>query len=61
MRIVHVADESKEDITSLVFTPNGSKLYAANAAGAIFMYDAFDNFRLAAQLRRHDEVSEWLG
>lgn len=55
LRVVYVASDAKEEITSLLFSPDGSKVYAASLDNAIYVYDALNNFTLLATLSTHSE------
>ena len=54
-RIVYVANDAKEEIASLIFSPDGSKVYAASLDAVIYIYDALNNFQLMGRLQGHAE------
>jgi WD40 repeat protein/Ca2+-binding EF-hand superfamily protein len=55
IRLVYIATEPKDAITSMVFAPDGTKVYAASLDGQIYIYDALNNFSLMATLQGHTE------
>lgn len=55
IRLVYIATEPRDAITSLVFAPDGSKVYASSLDGNIYIYDALNNFSLLATLSGHAE------
>lgn len=55
LRVVHVTEDAKDDITSLVFSPDGARLYGASLDCNIYIYDAFDNFKYISTMFGHSE------
>lgn len=55
LRVVHTAADAKDAITSVIFTPDGSKLLAASLDFNIYMYDALNNFTLIQTFSSHTE------
>lgn len=56
LRLVHTAGDAKDTITSVVFTPDGSKLLASSLDGNVYIYDALNNFALLMSLTgKHKE------
>jgi WD40 repeat protein len=54
-RIVYMTQDAKEEITSLIFSPDGSKAYVGSLDRIIYIYDALNNFQLLGQLPGHNE------
>lgn len=54
-RIVYITNDAKDEIQSLVFSPDGSKVYVASLDSVIYIYDALNNFQLLGQLTGHTE------
>eukprot|EP00600_Ochromonadales_sp_CCMP1393_P002263 CAMPEP_0174977188 /NCGR_PEP_ID=MMETSP0004_2-20121128/13465_1 /TAXON_ID=420556 /ORGANISM="Ochromonas sp., Strain CCMP1393" /LENGTH=2877 /DNA_ID=CAMNT_0016228333 /DNA_START=290 /DNA_END=8924 /DNA_ORIENTATION=- len=50
LRIVYTTKDAKDSITSVLFTPDGSKLLAASLDGNVYIYDALNNFQLLLSL-----------
>lgn len=56
LRSVHVTNDASNDVTSVVFNPQGSKLFASSEDGNIYVYDALDNFKLVNTLENEKEL-----
>jgi WD40 repeat protein len=54
-RIVYMSQDAKEEITSIIFSPDGSKVYVGSLDRIIYIYDALNNFQLLGQLPGHNE------
>lgn len=46
LRIVHKISDAKDEITCVLFTPDGSKLLTSSKDGNVYIYDALNNFLL---------------
>ena len=55
VRIVHTTNDAREEIATVVFSPDGSKVYAGSLDAGIYVYDALNNFRLITTLSGHTE------
>jgi len=50
LRIVYTTQDASDDITCVLFSPDGHYLYASSRDTDIYVYDAFDNFKLTSKL-----------
>lgn len=55
IRLVYVAADARDHISSLVFAPDGTRVFAASLDGSIYVYDALNNFALMTTLQGHNE------
>ena len=53
LNIVHIAGDASEVINDIVFSIDGSRVYAASGDNNIYVYDALDNFKLVNTLKVH--------
>ena len=55
LNIVHRTTDSTHSISSVAFSPDGSKLYGASLDGIVYVYDALANFVLLSKLHGHTQ------
>ena len=55
LNIVHRTTDSSHSITSVAFSPDGSKLYGTSLDGIVYVYDALANFVLLSKLHGHTQ------
>jgi WD40 repeat protein len=55
LNVVHIAGDAFEGITSVVYAPDGSKVFCASLDTNIYVYNALDNFKLFMVLKAHSE------
>lgn len=55
IRIVHTTNDAREEIVSVAFSPDGSKVYAGSMDSTIYVYDALNNFQMVNTLNGHSE------
>jgi WD40 repeat protein len=55
LNIVHIAGDAQDVISAVVFSTDGSRLYAGSGDSNIYVYDALDNFKLFNTLKVHGE------
>ena len=53
LRIVTLIGDANDSINCLCFSPDGARLYAGSGDSNIYIYDAFDNFKLMNTLKVH--------
>ena len=53
LRTVYETQDAHGPITTIVFSPDGSKLYVGSLDGKIYIYDVLDNFSLSHTLDKH--------
>ena len=50
LNIVHRTTDAKAPVTSVVFSPDGGRLYCGSLDGVVYVYDALNNFKLVTRL-----------
>ena len=53
LRVVFETQDARGPVTSIIFSPDGSRLFLGSLDGKIYVYDVLDNFNLTHTLDRH--------